>query len=219
MAARCNTCNKTSTENGGSLKRCSKCMITIYCSRECQAADWKLHKKSCSAQYTAHSNGAGPQANAKEAPRLQKTHCSPKNGFENPITESFIRLENGQWLHDRPETDVYRLLIDAYRMRVEDDYTFKGDAPLGSIYSGRFDSLPDFRRFLKRVESTNNGSLLPPWWSCEKKKACIKLAMDRNEWQSLYTQVEKSDIIEHYGNPLLPMQLRAFAETVLDRGP
>jgi hypothetical protein len=36
----CATRNKT-------LKRCSKCKITSYCSRECQAKDWKIHKKAC----------------------------------------------------------------------------------------------------------------------------------------------------------------------------
>jgi splicing suppressor protein 51 len=31
--------------------------------------------------------------------------------------------------------------------------------------------------------------------------------------------VEKSDIVEKYGNPLMPMQLRMFAEQVYGRGP
>eukprot|EP00034_Subulatomonas_tetraspora_P001282 GABW01001584.1.p1 GENE.GABW01001584.1~~GABW01001584.1.p1 ORF type:complete len:102 (-),score=8.09 GABW01001584.1:15-320(-) len=27
--------------------RCGKCMIAKYCSRECQAKDWKRHKSKC----------------------------------------------------------------------------------------------------------------------------------------------------------------------------
>ncbi|CAN0478200.1 unnamed protein product, partial [Ectocarpus sp. 8 AP-2014] len=30
-------------------KRCSQCHAVGYCSRECQKADWKKHRKACSA--------------------------------------------------------------------------------------------------------------------------------------------------------------------------
>lgn len=45
----CRTCGQ---ECGGALglpksKRCSACHITIYCSKECQAADWGRHKPEC----------------------------------------------------------------------------------------------------------------------------------------------------------------------------
>jgi hypothetical protein len=43
--------------------------------------------------------------------------------------------------------------------------------------------------------------------------------MDRREWQNLYTGVGKRDIMEHYGDPQFPVQLRMFAELVLGRGP
>lgn len=33
------------------LKVCSKCCATKYCSRDCQEADWPLHKKACNAIY------------------------------------------------------------------------------------------------------------------------------------------------------------------------
>ncbi|KAJ3104609.1 hypothetical protein HDU96_008861 [Phlyctochytrium bullatum] len=38
----CNKCGST-----GELKQCSKCKVAEYCSRECQVADWKEHKKVC----------------------------------------------------------------------------------------------------------------------------------------------------------------------------
>ncbi|KAI9926370.1 hypothetical protein ASPWEDRAFT_176660 [Aspergillus wentii DTO 134E9] len=34
-------------KTGGSLKQCAKCKKEVYCSRECQTADWKQHKKIC----------------------------------------------------------------------------------------------------------------------------------------------------------------------------
>lgn len=38
----CHTCKKYTNE-----LKCSKCKVTIYCSKECQRFDWKEHKKIC----------------------------------------------------------------------------------------------------------------------------------------------------------------------------
>jgi len=38
---KCNLCQQ------GAAKKCARCESVAYCSRECQAKDWKLHKRSC----------------------------------------------------------------------------------------------------------------------------------------------------------------------------
>lgn len=40
----CTYCRKL---DGISVKKCSACGGAYYCSRECQKADWKRHKKDC----------------------------------------------------------------------------------------------------------------------------------------------------------------------------
>ncbi|KAJ7783495.1 hypothetical protein DFH07DRAFT_727660 [Mycena maculata] len=41
-------CAKCSTQDDGDqFKRCSRCKKTVYCSVECQRADWKSHKPLC----------------------------------------------------------------------------------------------------------------------------------------------------------------------------
>jgi len=41
-------CYHTETHDKPQFSRCSKCKVAIYCSRECQAHDWKArHKKVC----------------------------------------------------------------------------------------------------------------------------------------------------------------------------
>ncbi|GIJ86954.1 hypothetical protein Asppvi_005853 [Aspergillus pseudoviridinutans] len=100
-------------------------------------------------------------------------------------------------------------VLDTYRLRLDDDYTFTGDVHADSIYGGATDGgCAGFRRFLKRVE--RKPDLLPRWWTPAKAEECIR---------HLGYAVEKHDVVEHYGNNLMPMQLRMFGEQVLGTGP
>ncbi|TCD67331.1 hypothetical protein EIP91_000252 [Steccherinum ochraceum] len=45
MSKRCRVCSRT--EPQVTLFRCSGCQFIFYCSKECQKANWKLHKESC----------------------------------------------------------------------------------------------------------------------------------------------------------------------------
>lgn len=138
-------------------------------------------------------------------------------GLEKLVDKPFTRLSEGNWLHERPEKDVYRLLIDSYRMRMEDNYAFGHENTAGSVYTGAPDGLKAFRRFL-RLAAARPG-LLPTWWNDGKRAACEHLGMDPDEWCDLRHCIEKGDIVEHYGDELFPMQLRMFGEAVYQRGP
>ncbi|KAJ4259676.1 hypothetical protein NW762_007606 [Fusarium torreyae] len=207
MAA-CNTCRKSEPEV--QLKRCAKCSTTQYCGRECQKADCKVHKKICGKQGSAASGSGGP-INAGEM------GLSPPKGLDQPIPDPFTRLDTGKYLHDRPEKDVYRILLDVYRLRVEDMYNLEGEVEADSLYSGASNSLTGFKRFLSKVSKRKE--LLPSWWTPEKQKECEAFGMDSSQWQDLRTGVEKQDIIDHYGDSRFPMQLRMFGESVYGKGP
>lgn len=112
---------------------------------------------------------------------------------------------------------MYRLLIDSYRLRVEDAYNMDGEVDDDSLYSGADSGIAGFKRYLGLVHS--RPGLLPKWWTPEKSLACERLGMDRSQWSDLHTAVTKSDIMEQYGDSQFPMQLRMFAEEVLGRGP
>src|SRR5690606_22425685 len=48
--ATCGVCGKEGAKSGAvKMKACSRCGRGSYCSRECQKADWKVHKKGCKA--------------------------------------------------------------------------------------------------------------------------------------------------------------------------
>lgn len=218
-ASCCATCKKSPPQV--SLKQCAKCLSTTvkYCSRDCQKADWKTHKKTCG------KSGQGvrlPTAGPSTAASGIAGGASPPKGLDSPIQKPFTRLGDGTYLHDRPEKDVYRILIDAYRLRVEDEYAIEMENAEDSVYSGETNPavlLRGFRRrFLDPAESRTG--LLPAWWNAEKRAECEAMALDRskNNWYDLSCAVEKSDIIDHYGDRLFPMQLRMLAEKVIGRG-
>lgn len=166
-------------------------------------ADWKAHKKTC---------GKG----SSEEPKAGAVRSPPK-GLDQPIIKPFTRLSNGTWLHDRPEKDVYRLLIGSYRLRVEDNYNLEGDIDADSLRGGEPNGLKGFRRFMRLAGS--RPGLLPPWWTAEKQRECEHFGMDSSNFQNLCGAVEKGDIIEYYRDSRFPMQLRMLAEAVYQRGP
>eukprot|EP00978_Attheya_sp_CCMP212_P016325 scaffold42639_cov37-Attheya_sp.AAC.8 len=57
----CRHCNKmeTSQEFQMALKQCSRCGNAFYCSKECQVADWKSHKKYCKPVTKEHAKMQG----------------------------------------------------------------------------------------------------------------------------------------------------------------
>ncbi|MCJ1358894.1 MAG: hypothetical protein MMC33_008894 [Icmadophila ericetorum] len=214
--SKCSNCAKTSNETGINLKLCAKCRTTNYCSRECQKADWDIHKKICSSN-TASNNAGSPSATPTNInPSTSNAAGQRLKGLSVAINKPFHRLDNKTWLHGRPEQDVYKLLVDTYRFRMEDNFNLEGAADVDSIYGGARDSQQGFRRFLCLAESRSG--LLPSWWSREKAADCETVGM-RDGWSSLASAIEKSDIIEYYGNANMPMQLRMFGEQVYGRGP
>ncbi|KAJ9652709.1 hypothetical protein H2201_009203 [Coniosporium apollinis] len=213
--AQCASCAKTKSNSGIDLKRCAKCQTTHYCSRECQKADWKKHKRVCASNAaSASSTSNGPYANF--SPPMSTSAGQPSKGLSVSIDKPFHRLDAQTWLRDRPEQDVYTLLLDTYRLRMEDNYNLEGDADVDSIYGGAPDGRQGFRRFLRLAERRRG--LLPSWWSPEKAAECEAVGMNGG-WSSLSSAIEKSDVIEHYSNPNMPMQLRMFGEQVYGRGP
>ena len=125
----------------------------------------------------------------------------------------FHEVVNHTYLHSFSRIDVFDRLIDSYRMRVEDDYNFRGDT--NGLYNGE-NPLPDFRRFLDLAES--RGDILPAWWSKQKRQVCERSGIDSRRWSDLNSAVKKQDIQEHYGDHLMPMKLRMLAETIYGTG-
>lgn len=142
---------------------------------------------------------------------------SPTKGLEQPIEKPFTRLHKGTWLHKRPETDVYKILAEAYRLLVAEAYFFEGEWIAATIWYGFYLDQPGFKRFLRKAATKRR--LLPPWWNREKEAECKQFFANLPKWPKMdYTETIRT-IMDHYGDRLFPMQLRMLAEAVYKAHP
>jgi len=130
-------------------------------------------------------------------------------GSNNPyaISNPFKALNDDTWLHNRPEKDVYKLLLDAHRLRLDDEYNFRGNV---SEYPAQ-----EFHDLLIKAERRRGGKILPSWWNQTKRQECERAARQDLGLDGCF-KLEKSDVVEKYGgDSMMPMQLRMLAEEIL----
>lgn len=115
--------------------------------------------------------------------------------------------------HLGSESETFTRLIDCFRLRCEDDYVH--GAHYHRIY-GEGAPGPVFLDFLVKAKTAK---MLPDWWNADKEIECMSRALNGTVgWANIYGAVEKSDIIEHYGDALMPMTLRMAAERIYGGG-
>ncbi|KAK7943092.1 MYND domain protein, partial [Apiospora aurea] len=197
MANECNACKKT----GIDLKKCSKCQTTLYCSRDCQKADWKSHKKVCNSNAQNH---LPDKIGCFDVTHNDGLKISPPVALMGPST-------------NRTPVSMNASGSTTVRRRTSDYVKFDGLAEAGSVQGGATDPESSFRRFLQAVEA--KPELLPPWWDDTKKEACVQLGRSGDAWSHLRRAVEKAEVVEHYGDTSFAMQLRLFGEQVFGHTP
>jgi hypothetical protein len=135
------------------------------------------------------------------------TYCSiaasvrsaPRRRLDHPTTRRFTRLNNNTWLHNRPAEGLYRIPVDAYRLRADDDVRFEANgAPYDKLHGDVTSVLGGFRRFLLLAASCSG--LLPPWWDEPKQRVCETFAMvcHPSHFQNLRRVVGDYGILWHY---------------------
>ncbi|KAI5797892.1 hypothetical protein DFH27DRAFT_601634 [Peziza echinospora] len=231
MQDTCAHCNKSAADAAiDKLKVCGGCRGAMYCSTDCQKAEWKTHKKECrkgTSENTAPSKGAsenagsstgaspksGPSKGSKGSNRANPT---PTSVTENPL---YGVLQNPVMGLSQKET--YRRLIDSFRLRLDDECNWWGRFRGAYDSDEEADPRVDFHDFLLRAENKelrwavqSEKGLLPKWWDEEKRTECEKIAGAKTNREGLYHKTEKADIIEAYGDSLMPMKLRLLADIV-----
>lgn len=267
----CTFCKKREPWNAQpsqKLKRCSRCRARLYCSRACQRSDWRNgHQRACA---------AATNSNASKS--------KDGNGTETK-TETEKKKENS-YLESLSEEEAMNQLIDAYRLRVEDERIYRGclrgryaPAPQTTNTDTNTDAslqsaLRDFQDFLDLAETSisssissssppassasppssssspssstasassppssssssenkpqsdeseqsqshdneqERSSVLPSWWTLQKRTHCECRAQQNKFWSSLCAPVGKDAIVERYQDSMMPMKLRMLAEAV-----
>ncbi|KAL9013258.1 MAG: hypothetical protein Q9173_002043 [Seirophora scorigena] len=183
----CEKCTKSHPTLPQPLQRCRQCSTVRYCSVDCQKDDWQTYKRHY-----------------------------PKPGYTAPPSMSpagamLDTASGGINLDTLTTTECYIRLIDSYRMRVEDDFTFAGDSH--GLYASE-DRRPDFAYFLDLAEKRKG--LLPKWWGKETRGACEAMASDssKDKCADLSCVVGKSYVQGHYSDNAKAMKLRLLAEKV-----
>ncbi|QDS76966.1 hypothetical protein FKW77_005488 [Venturia effusa] len=170
-----------------SLKGCAGCKSVAYCNKDCQKAHWKVHKKDCARS----AGGRGPT-----------------KGLSSTLPLPFANIRSKTWLHNRPEEDTFKLLIDIYRLRADDEFNFQRKTPPDSLYGGARSGIGGFEEFL-RLASRPNLGVLPPWWNDEAAEKCKEFGK-----KTLKQIVDKAGVIDEYGQKMMPMQMRMVGEDV-----
>ncbi len=92
QANSCTACGKK-PERLSNVKACGKCFCVTYCSRDCQVADWKKHKKACFVNTTDSAVVAGKKKNggskAEDETVAADTKKEDKGDKEEPKGLSF----------------------------------------------------------------------------------------------------------------------------------
>ncbi|OQE20300.1 hypothetical protein PENSTE_c013G01768 [Penicillium steckii] len=233
----CVYCKKHGTK-ARPLKPCAKCRVTVYCSQRCQKSDCKDHKKCCAqpakdrvthqASAEVITSNVPDPINANDAAETPPhvpgppTHLKgrvylSKLELNTPILtyivpNPFRRLKERRWMCGRPREDVYKLMIDAYRLRLDDDSKFLNALHEDTIYTKtNIQGLIVLDRFIQMAEFEN---LMPVWWNHSEMTGCIATGSSET-WSSTKNKITIDDVNNYYGNPLMGLQLRIFGEQVM----
>lgn len=171
-----------------------------------------MHKKICAKYANAELNAFLNNIPADHS----STYSPPRlKNLDVHIANPFTKLDEGKFLYDRTQKDVFKLLIDSFRLRQADEANLEGKVTPNSLYIGAASGIGLFRQYLAKAGTIPN--LLPPWWNAEKKKECEEFG-ESGAWSDLRTKVSKQEVIEHYGDGKAPMQIRMLAEAIIGMG-
>ncbi|KAI0975588.1 hypothetical protein F4678DRAFT_483855 [Xylaria arbuscula] len=223
----CSNCKKHRAPNEP-IREC--CTGTYYCNRKCERADFRKHKDHCpklipeipTASEAQHAPQDASQSTSQNTPQSTSQSASQSASQGDPqnsptdtqfkrIEDPFNRLKRGVYLQNRADMNVFEILIDSYRLRMDDNERYAKVHHRDSIYGGAQNGMQGFRNFLNKAKTVPH--LLPYSWDNKKQIECE--AMGRTQgWSSLSNKIKDVDVNEHYQDKHIVMQLRLLAEDI-----
>jgi hypothetical protein len=170
----CGNCNKGLTSDD-TFFRCARCVDADYCSKECQKADWKCHKKYCTLIDDKGLQKAQFKANEAQL---------KANENNNRIFMSWV-ITHCRMITDQMENATKKESVNMQDLMIEVDFCLEDGMPLA------LKDPPEFKIGVTR-NYLEGKSPLPNWFNSCKKKAvlawlkeeCNKLAMNKEKKES-----------------------------------
>lgn len=130
---------------------------------------------------------------------------------ENPLDITSTK----SWLSSLPEIVCYNVIIDAYRLRIEDKYVLTGKIEAGSLYANTF----PLAHFILFVELAREEGVLPDTWCPQRRVACEQVALDEKGDACILHTIDSRYILDKYRNsdPIVLEVLRMVADRVYGR--
>ncbi|OAL39364.1 hypothetical protein AYO20_01234 [Fonsecaea nubica] len=145
----------------------------------------------------------------------QKAHWRKHKSFCNMVQG---KGDPNAYLSSYGHDEVLRLIIDAYRLRVETDHLSRDEdhgiyfpgKPIDGLVWAKGDASDDFQRFLDLAEEAK---ILPKWWTFEDRMQCLALAIDKNDPESIFRPINQTELPQRYeGDMAIRLALAILAE-------
>ncbi|KAI3338033.1 hypothetical protein F4824DRAFT_96865 [Ustulina deusta] len=120
------------------------------------------------------------------------------------IYNPFRQLKREDYLQRRPDTDVYKLLIDAHRRRIKNNDICASVHHEDGIHSKAKDGLEGFCGFCHRAKAIPG--TMPCWWSDNKQLECEEPGRQKGR-SSLADKIFDIDVRQHYKEKFIDIQL------------
>ncbi|KAJ7030471.1 hypothetical protein C8F04DRAFT_961680 [Mycena alexandri] len=117
----CGTCHKTPASMGvQEFSKCASCGMTRYCSRQCQASDWKEHKAICKERVAQVGRLAAQRETARVAGKRFCTPMTIQTWYRNQSAAiehaAFHILE----VYKGPKASLLRTHVAVFTVRVDE---------------------------------------------------------------------------------------------------
>ncbi|KIW91858.1 uncharacterized protein Z519_07828 [Cladophialophora bantiana CBS 173.52] len=145
----------------------------------------------------------------------QKAHWRKHKSFCNMVQG---KGDPNAYLSSYSHGEALRLIIDAYRLRVETDHLSRDEdhgiyypgKPIDGLVWAKGDAIDDFQRFLDLAEGSK---ILPKWWAFEDRMQCLSLAIDKNDPESIFHPINQTELPQRYGGDMaIRLALAILAE-------
>lgn len=149
----------------------------------------------------------------------QKKHWPKHKAFCNMVQGKGAK--NAYLSKLKTPEEVFKILIDSYRLRVELDHVHRGEdhgvysagKSLDGLVWSQGDATEDFQKYLDLAEESG---VLPEWWRFENRMECLSEAVDKKNENGIFSHIDQEQLMTKYeGDTAIRSALCILAELIV----